>query len=66
MVTAGPDGPAPRSILIPRLPEGGKAVGGALGKLIGVLLLLATAGVAGVQGVLTHADETPPAATERE
>lgn len=34
-------------------------MGGALGKLIGVLLLLATAGVASVQGLLADAD--PPA-----
>lgn len=35
-------------------------MGGALGKLIGVLLLLATAGVATVQGVIAPAE--PPAA----
>jgi len=35
-------------------------MGGALGKLIGVLLLLATAGVATVQGLL--ADPAPPPA----
>jgi hypothetical protein len=36
-------------------------MGGALGKLIGVLLLLATAGVATVQGVIAHPE--PPAAS---
>ena len=36
-------------------------MGGSLGKLIGVLLLLATAGVATVQGLL--AEPEPPAVT---
>jgi len=36
-------------------------MGGALGKLIGVLLLLATAGVVTVQGVIAERD--PPTAS---
>lgn len=37
-------------------------MGGSLGRLIGLLLLLATAGVAGVQGMI--ADPRPPAASQ--
>lgn len=37
-------------------------MGGSTGRLIGLLLLLATAGVAGVQGMF--ADPRPPAASQ--